>query len=237
MALVVLLALLILFTVLVIHHNSHFHFNSCSKSRSAWTEQRSRIQFICRLSAIDGENFNFFPKSFYLYIIFNIILSLVVIMDGIVIDQNPFLFNYPIISNHDNSFTNFHSLTTQNIFMDYICIYGVMILSIWESLFSFFRYYSTYKTAIEIVNISTTEIFKKYSIYIVIFSVLFIIQIHLYFWAFIPLILFSVIFNLYCNWKFAAILVEKYKLFEAMDERIGGSSDDDVLQKVYFVSH
>ena len=97
--------------------------------------------------------------------------------------------------------------------LDYILVYGTMTLSIWESLFSYYRYYTTKISSNSCQLVSTSQVLFRFLIYIVIFVTLYTIQMQLYYWIFPLLIILHCGFNIYCNTAFAAILISKYKHF------------------------
>ena len=106
----------------------------------------------CSISPIDNEDFNFFPMSFLCYIIFTTLLCLVIIsvkimeyrkthqrIDDIIFGNN-MIFNQN--SFNQNSISKLHTINISDptplyiYISDHIIIYGIMILAIWDSLFS-----------------------------------------------------------------------------------------------------
>eukprot|EP01084_Bolivina_argentea_P048280 88972_1 len=181
--------------------------------------RKSAFHF-CKLTKVD-EEFNFFPTSFLFYLQFKILLCILIIIVEIlnfsyntesVIDL---LFGYSIKSYQKNSLTQLHlhhNFKTDKLYgfiviLDHILIYGIMISNLWESLFSFFRYYSTVWSTTNNTIISTKKVVKKFVIYYgIIFCILFLMEIHVWWTLFPVVVILHFVFNFYCTSKFASIL-------------------------------
>ena len=138
--------------------------NATSRPRSfavATSPRMNLHQNCCGLWPKENEEFDFFPASFLFYIMFLMllcILTVVVQILYIVIDDevnlSNLLFASPVQSHHMHSLNELHRIrvrTAEDIYitvivLDYILIYGIMLLALWESLFSFYRYYTTMRT-------------------------------------------------------------------------------------------
>eukprot|EP01083_Nonionella_stella_P069760 186172_1 len=166
--------------------------------------------------------------AFMVYLGFNAVLCIsIMVMEYINYNR---VLDLPSISS-----LLFATFPFPNGTLRYVLIYSVMILALWESLFAFSRYYSTYQVAIKVrLHVSTRSMLKKFSIYVFIFTLTYAAHVHFEYWFCIILILFHAIFNLYCNWKFIAILVEQYKFFQCQQNSdITGS--DQMLRNLYLL--
>eukprot|EP01084_Bolivina_argentea_P319804 554733_1 len=203
----------------------------------------------CMLLPVDGETFDFFPMSFLLYLSFLTILCILIIIGRLLnyyyyknnetaIDL---LLGYSIQSLENNSIKSMLSMTTiktgQDRIMDYILMYGIMISSVWVSLFSFYRYYTTLKATTKLVDkVSTKKILSKFAVYAVIFCILFILQIHVWYLLWYYIVLFFV-FNVYCTYKFAAMLIKQYKVFMNLAMTDVMRSNEQILKSVKFTKN
>eukprot|EP01084_Bolivina_argentea_P301842 520870_1 len=112
----------------------------------------------CHLLKLD-DDFDFFPSSFLFYILFKIILCILIIQveilnyyDNTQETITDLLFGYSMKAYTQNSIYQLHKIqliSEEHIIhilifiLDHLLIYGIMISAVWESLFSFYRYYST----------------------------------------------------------------------------------------------
>eukprot|EP01084_Bolivina_argentea_P311869 539882_1 len=192
----VLIALIIIVGVIAVHYNNHFE----SKFMKRYVNQRSKCEF--KISPIDNQTYKFFPMAFFLYNIFIIILSTVIICICCI----NYIVSYNIKPESIIQLLFKFNLHKQQsityIIFNYILSYGIMLLSIWDSLFAFYRSYSTYKTSTFSLLVSTTQILKLFSIYAIPFCVLYTIQINFFYWLFPPLIFMKLCFSICCHCKF-----------------------------------
>lgn len=124
------------------------------------------------------------------------------------------------------------------IIIDYCLIYGILIMSLWESLFTFYRFYTAFKTTQSLLVVTTQQIMNKFMVYALIFSILFVANIHWYYWLFPVMILLNCSFNLFCNWRFAACLLSKYQTFNEQEQN--GLNDEThstsaMIKRVYYM--
>merc|ERR1712228_604104 len=103
-------------------------------------------------------------------------------------------------------------MNSENI-VDYILIYGFMLLCVWQRLFSFYRYSVALYSAKKMESVSSTDIIKPFLIYATIFSILYLVQIHFYYYAYPIVIILFGSFNLYCIYKFSAMLIDRLQYF------------------------
>eukprot|EP01084_Bolivina_argentea_P011840 22166_1 len=195
----VIIALLILILTLSLHFCQHFQcICKCCTGKTKSHHERTNAQLSvrnieqqiqmnllrrtnhtnmkCCYSIEPLEEFDFFPMSFLWYITFVIILCLLTIITEVLK-----YFIYSEATRFINvSFIEIRKMNTIHI-LDYIIIYGILILCLWASLFSFYRYLSTLNSATKLQSLSTKKLFKKFTIYAIIFCIIFIIQIHLYY--------------------------------------------------------
>eukprot|EP01084_Bolivina_argentea_P027095 50374_1 len=209
------------------------------------TKLQKKRKCLCKLEALNGESFNFFPLSFTIYIMFLISLCILIIINEAIqnsVNSSQILYQFSIKSYHENSMNSINSLNLNNntnlviYIIDYILLYGVMITLIWQSLFNFFRYYTTLKTATNLEVISTNTVLKLFILYAIPFSVIYLLQIHVYYFIFPFVILLHFSCNLYWTLKFASILINQYRVFEDLDSSImQKNADQDVLNSVFFM--
>eukprot|EP01083_Nonionella_stella_P245658 853612_1 len=129
-----LISLIIFTIVLIIHYNNHFKLVSSNRYK-----KRS-----LKLTPIGAKTFNFYPTSFLVYNIFNILLCIItiviIIVNAVIKQQNTLVVLFQI---------NLHQTINKPINTEiYVLMYGIMSLLIWESLYSFHRYYATRNTTI-----------------------------------------------------------------------------------------
>ena len=89
-------------------------------------------------------------------------------------------------------------------FTDFLLCYLVLALSILESLFNFYRYYTTQWASDHVFHASHTAILRWFSIYSISFTTLWALHRHIYYWLFPLLIAAHSTFNLFCICLFAA---------------------------------
>eukprot|EP01083_Nonionella_stella_P018273 50963_1 len=242
MVVVILIALFIFICILIVHYKSHFQFNI--RPRRADGSLTDLNQHCCAISSHDGTHLNFYPKSFIWYIMLHILLCILIIISDVIVSDirisEPnsivaFLFTYPF-KYYTYAPNNTNGIRNLNTIYDYTIIYGVMLLSIWESLFSFWRYDTTYKTIIYLCEeTSSKSVFQKFVIYALLFCALFGIQIHLYYFIFPLILCLNLVFNVYCNTAFSALLINKFNVFLHLNENPGDCKNADIINTVYFL--
>eukprot|EP01083_Nonionella_stella_P113089 333240_1 len=204
----------------------------------------------------DEDSYDFFPSSFLYYLLFLIFLCLLII----VIDITDYsmhhhtvyydiLFDYSHPIHVDKPLSTLNSIDLSNAHeacgwmgpfiktLDYILIHSVMLLFVWESLFSFYKYYTTNAIIRTSEIMSTQAIASRFVVYGATFVVLFIGQMHLYYYLWPMLVLSHCIFNLACTIMFSSMLIGKYRLFIAMDGGVQRQAADDVhiLHSIYAI--
>eukprot|EP01084_Bolivina_argentea_P238807 401243_1 len=202
-----LIGIIIFIFIFIVHYINHFQCKCCSNSSN---------------NQPTDTKFNFFPMSFLLYVSFNLLLSIFIVI--VTFPNNIYTDQLNILP---------HQILDISIF---IFMYGIMILSIWLDFFAYYRYYTTFKTTKHLMTASTISVLKNYTIYVLIFCSLFIIQLHFYHLLFAAIITLHVICNLYCNYQFTSILIKQYHFFEENSET---QSEIDmerrILNKLYFI--
>eukprot|EP01084_Bolivina_argentea_P268539 456143_1 len=230
--------------------NSSISTQSAITRRKSLTIEHNTIK-CCKLESVDDEDFNFFPISFLFYMMFILTICLAIIMSDIIqsinSNQNRTILWYIIYEYTPGweslqikyfPINELHSIDV-NIWFDYIIIYGIMIASIWQSLFNFYRYYTTFLNTKDFQDIAISSILYKFSGFAIIFAILFMAQIHFYYWLF-PLVL-GLYFGLnwYCSWKFSSVLISRYKLFIAMEgtfqTKLQPDINSQILRSVYLL--
>ena len=136
------------------------------------------------------------------------LLTVVVHILYVVVDEKT------TVSHHRHSLNELHALSVRSAedimitvrVFDFILIYGIMVLALWESLFSFYRYYTTMHSLKSLEVPSAIHVLAVFSIYAVVFMVIFLATMHLYYFIFPLVILCHFLFNMYCTWKFTVWL-------------------------------
>eukprot|EP01084_Bolivina_argentea_P131355 231868_1 len=265
MAMIALLtvAVILLISCKILHFTQHFRLQSCwmssvsiNMNRTPSTSTSStKISTIthhkqrpcrCICVAIDDEEYDFFPMAFLLYLVSLIIISVIITIRLILINFSD-NFDFTGLKHRNMNHSQTHSIhisqysgSTQLIclYIDWILIYGVMFLSLFESLLSFYRYYTTLVTTKYLRLLTTMDILKKFSYFAVLFIIFYILTIHCYFYLFPLVIILYIAFNLFCNLKFSALLISSYSNFISI-ETIGkhslNTSNKDILNSVYFM--
>lgn len=187
---------------------------------------------------VDEENFDFFPVSFVSYLIFIIIITGFILYKLLEIEvynnhyssyteldcinnmistliskykttESFLTFN---LSHYNVKYENIMDYNKDDMFkshvIDWIIMYCMIILSLWDSLFSFYRYYTTMYCAKKFILLSTKTIIKYFSIYAIPYCIIYLLQIHIYYFLWPVLILLHTVMNTWCNWMFAKILID-----------------------------
>ncbi len=169
---------LILFMVLHFHH--HFRFTSCTNTKK---DESNRVNCICITK--DNVDFDFFPICFLCYIFFMVSVSVLIILKLVFVDEETYTFYIPNI--HNQTFKKVTKIGLSSR-IDW-CIYFLTLFAmIWESLFSFYRYYTTMISYKHFYSPTLIQIMQPFSIYTIIFILLFLIQTQIYYYIF-PVIL------------------------------------------------
>ena len=93
-------------------------------------------------------------------------------------------------------------------------MYGLLIMSLWECLFAYYRYYTTLKTTTSLVSATTGLVIKRFSVFALVYFVAFVATIHFKFWLFPCILAFNLLFNIHCHWTFASILIPIYDIID-----------------------
>eukprot|EP01083_Nonionella_stella_P189100 698588_1 len=224
------------------------------RTRSASLQNIMHVRRQCCYvwKGVDDQIFDFFPVSFLFYILLLIFLCILICIIEILTylqsdseeTLTDLLFALSIKSNHAHSLFELHkihlledeapAIYVLNLFL--IC--GIMLVSCWESLFSFYRYYTTYQ-AIKTRPISSCRVIKRFLFYGIIYCTVFVVEIVVYYYTFLLVVLLHLCFNVYCTWKFAGFLIEEYKRFisveEVQNDVISGQKNQQILHSVIFM--
>eukprot|EP01083_Nonionella_stella_P112224 329880_1 len=254
-------SLLCILLSLVLHFRQHFKCQSCCPSTSgkmvvssrssslrprssslaqmAINVKESRLQCLC--GTHDGDDFDFFPMAFFLYLILIIFICLLLSARFVMMYMNDAWHEsvvriiYPSID--DLTTISFESNDNEQLlmmFIDYAVIYLTMVMSLMESLFNFYRFYTTLMTTKKLILVTTQDVIKHYLIYSLIFAVLYVVVIHIYFWLFPILILVHCVFGIYCIAGFASTLITSYTNFVGLGASVN-EANQQVLRSVYFM--
>eukprot|EP01084_Bolivina_argentea_P031305 57932_1 len=232
-------SLIIIIIESLVHYAQHFTCGCCVKKRS------KRSKYCCIIPINDEEEYDFFPVSFLFYLIFMAFLCSLIIVKIFLMYKSweDRLFQLSYIINYDTNilsniyknkyqFNKLHQLDIPKgnliVYMIDLCIiYGTMILSMLESLFLFYKYYSTVKSAQTLCLVQTQTVLKTYSLYAIPFILMFILQISVYYWLFIIVFIYTTTFNFICTLAFSSLLLGRFKLFEPLDT--------DIIPQLYFM--
>eukprot|EP01084_Bolivina_argentea_P271716 462417_1 len=167
---------------------------------------KDATRYRCIFTSANNEEFDFFPIAFFIYLLFLIFICAIIIMKCIIFNtyydvdsiKDFFIDSYNEHFNF-NSITNisFNNRIELGYVLDWILIYSIMTISIWESLFSFYRYYTTKITSKTLIRPSSIQVFGLFAIYWLTFLIFFVGFIHFNYWLFIIILLLYVIFNIY----------------------------------------
>ena len=145
-------------------------------------------------------------------------------------------FPIPLHSDHEFAVFEIHGITLKSpeytsiavVISNHILLYGVMTLSLWESLFSFYRHFTTMNT-LEALEVPTTRrVLLLFSIYAAIFTLSFLFTVHCWYFMFPVVVLCHFLFNLHCTWTFSAALIAKYSA-HGMDQNFFSNASTDSL--------
>jgi len=236
-------AWVILLSCLSIHYRCHFRFsfhiepptNVKSPNRSSLKLPLNRRSF--GLQSRDGGHLAFFPLCFLFYTLLLLLLASVIlvvdILQLILLHSQwtafQLFFTSPSVSDLHDETSN--ALSTAISVADYILIYGMLVLSLWESLFSFYRHFTTMSTLDALEVPSTFRVLLLFSFYGVLFAALFLCSLHFYHYLSGVVVLTHFLFNLYCTWTFSAALISKY----SADDCSGLRGREEILESVRFV--
>lgn len=153
----------------------------------------------------------FFPISFFFYVLFLIIMCAIILTKCIILENDDSEFSLPL---QKGSMIDTNGDSDKIIIaLDVILIYSIMLLSIWESFFSWYRYYTTLDATTLFERPSIWNVFQKFSIYMIIFIASFLCEVHATYFIFPIVIILYTAFNTYCTLKFASLLIGRYRLF------------------------
>lgn len=113
--------------------------------------------------------------------------------------------------------------------LDWSIVYAVVVLFAVESLFNFYRYYTTHITARYIRQASTREVLRHFSPFAGVFLAVCACQLHVFYLLCPVALALYVGYNVRCVLGFNRIMVEQYKEFRS------GLVPDDMLQNVLFM--
>lgn len=224
------ISLCIFLSTLLMHCHTHFRLRCCIRSKSPFgsskdvtTRESLRIhqknlmrqinnkESICRccLAGVDN-NFDFFPVAFLLYNIYVIFVTILIVCKYLYDDNDN---NKESMFGHTGNIlvanTNNHNY---NKLINWIIVYSLIILSIWECLFNFYRFYSTYFASRKIIILNPQQIIFKFTLFFAIpFFAIFVIQIHYYYYLYPIIIFVYFFFNIINVWLFGHILIVQYR--------------------------
>jgi len=243
-------SLIVLFSCLLHHARQHFMCSCCAdinkkrRRRRAFnnTSSHNEFEFIlfalcadktcpkCKLFQANDDNFDFFPISFLWYLVYTLVLTLTILCHC--------FYRYEAYGNQPRSFSDSHPSSsfvhTSTIYVefdhvDFLTLYATLILSLWDALFAFYRFYTTYVISTRFEEASAANLVIYFLAYAIPYSVLFIITIHVYYWLFPLLIILHFAYNTYCTWKFSHILITSY----AMSTGITGINEDGMIAPLH----
>eukprot|EP01084_Bolivina_argentea_P070643 128459_1 len=181
-------------------------------------QNKRKIKCHCKLISIDDQEFDFLPISFCGYTIFIILLYIFLIVNIIIINSNHTMY-----------------ATCNNVIY-----FGVMILCIWESVFAWYRYYTTKISAAKFnKSISIEKLISKFLLYAFVFILLCIANLYIFDYIYPILILLHASSNIYCNHKSTSILIKRYRTFLKVNESFGNTFnkhyDESILKAIFLM--
>eukprot|EP01084_Bolivina_argentea_P145816 255487_1 len=221
MLLIVTTSIMIISLCILLHYSQHFRCQSCnanhhrqfntnrlknmftSDARSSSITRASiktplaealtfRFHWCCTTNA--DEEFDFFPLSFLLYMIYILILSCLILFKYICEETtafNSYYHNdtsYHIYNIYITKLTFNHIFHTSSInlssYIDWIIYILIIFAMIWESLFGYYRYYTTISSAKFCSSLTFMDVFKHFVAYSIVYTILFIIQTQIYYFLF-----------------------------------------------------
>eukprot|EP01083_Nonionella_stella_P002338 6739_1 len=257
------ISLFILSCTLLLHYYRHFKLVICAKlppilstNRNSSTRSSLKVskdqlpgqcaltrpywcRCCCSLAPIEeSETYNFFPTSFLCFIILQIAICALLLCLDTITEHHHILSLFTHHPSWRAIGSSFHSSASDLSFViasDYILMHSVMIVSIWESLFPFYKFYTTYKVVSNMQTVSPKHVMIRFMMYAFLFALLFNVQIHIYYYLWPILLLVHAVFNVVCTIKFSSVLIDKYQLVLGMDDRITSSDNDNILRSVYLM--
>eukprot|EP01084_Bolivina_argentea_P302675 522483_1 len=231
MLLIVAICLILVICTLFLHYGQHFKFQfihlsdiSAARSRSTSValttkdiiknQKLKNKKCCCTIGSTDNQDYDFFPSSFCWYMIFMIFLCIVLIIKCCVLYM------------HNNKRIKLVLSIT-----DYIIIYGMMIISVWESSFSFCRYFTTKMATTTCRLVSTNYILKRFILYIILYAFLFSICMHVTHGLWPAVVALHCTFNMYCICSNAKRLIERYEIFLTSIK----NQHNDIVSAIYFM--
>eukprot|EP01083_Nonionella_stella_P043879 118398_1 len=254
-------SIICLFSCIILHFHQHFRPRSCMRIRRRLVQQTSNLADINLLNLKDtltttfaesqcipqsciipaGEQqFSFFPVAFIAYLMLIIALSVFVLCDFDETDCIDDIIQSVLYKWSDaQTFTSlninhYHMKFITDISIQWIMIYSMLIISLSDSLFSFWRYYTTMYCATYFYNLSAKMVLTQFSFYAVPFCIVYALQIHVYYALFPLLIVAHITMNVWCNYMFFKILIDSTTEV-AETEVILTNVNDDMLQSVYSI--
>ena len=221
-------------TVSSFYENNRWSMAALRSSVHSESNKLVKRTWQCCLYAVE-EDFDFFPVSFLFYLIFILFIVLLVIIRFMILNTiNGHDIQYLIHEHHHHHQSGgyellhllAHNLSSMHASkahtfemnehlnyygsMDWILAYCIMILSVWESLFNFYRFYTTMYAAKYFYTLETKQVLQKYAVYASIYCLIFLICIHAYYWLFPLVVGCHFFFNVFCTMQFAHILIVQY---------------------------
>eukprot|EP01084_Bolivina_argentea_P279612 478043_1 len=236
----VIISLVIIISTSILHYKKHFKIHTLSltspktpinrrttifsKTQSLQIKKKS-YECCCWIGPIDDQDYDFFPSSFCFYAIFTMFLCTILITKSILTDHT----------------TSTYIQTIDSVYY-YILIYGVMIVSVWESLFSFCRYWITKIAEDQCRVASTTYCLKRFILYIIAYFTLWTLYTYVIHNIFVAIIIVTChcTFNIYCISMNASILIKQYGSISPTDSSRNlplFNLNKEIVNAVYFMKH
>eukprot|EP01084_Bolivina_argentea_P138408 243669_1 len=190
----------------------------------------------CMFTSSSDQEFDFFPITFVFYLSFLIIVCIIIVIRCIILNTYIELHMPYAIPTMDLSFPSNNTIHMTHI-TDWILVYCIPIISLWESLFSFYRFYLTYSTSKSLTAQPTMlRVFLIFSMYMITYSAFYVAFIHYNYWFFPFIILIHFSFNTFCTFQFAAILIKSCQSFISMEtSQQNININQQILYSVYFM--
>mmetsp|Transcript_56027 Transcript_56027/g.93368 ORF Transcript_56027/g.93368 Transcript_56027/m.93368 type:complete len:926 (-) Transcript_56027:42-2819(-) len=207
---------------------------------------RSRCQSL--IVPVDDEEFDFFPVSFVSYLIFLVFVCALILYQAFHSPYSELVHLRYMFNDVTRNFTGWSAFWSVNSMhhydtryqsgnnaLDWILMYAVVMLSMWDSLFSFYRYFTTLYSSTKFETLSLSGVVRYYCVYAMPFLALYLCQIHVYYLLFPVLIVAHLSLNCWCNWKFASILIDTTIRYAQNCTIVKYDIHNEMLRSIYFM--
>eukprot|EP01083_Nonionella_stella_P014740 41329_1 len=126
-------------------------------------------------------------------------------------------------------------LRTPNLLLLYTSHFAVILLSCWESLLSFHRFYKLKYYMTHRHTIDTKDILKRFLIFVIVYVSLCTCQMLFIHLAYPLIIAIYVVFNVYCEYRFVQMLLMQYGQLMSIDKPSASNIETSMIRAVYIM--